>query len=79
MTTAIRTRGRSGQGVIDAADGINDIVVDALGVFCADAYLYETVEYIEGLAASVRAVFDFLSFGAVKRRPVGMPCSFVDY
>ena len=66
MTTAIRTCGRSGQGFVDAADRINDIVVDALSVFRTDADLDETVEYIEGLAASVRAVFDFLSFGAVK-------------
>ena len=65
--------------VINLADGINYIVVDALGVFRADTDLNETVKDIQGLPAAIRAIFDFLPFRAVKRRPVGMSCSFVDY
>jgi len=70
---------RSRQGAINLADRINDIAVDPLGVFRADADLDETVEGIQRLPATVWALFDFLSFRAVKRRPVRMPGSFVDH
>ncbi len=60
------SRRRSCQRVIDLADGINDIVVDPLGIFRADADLDETVENIQRLPTTVRAIFDFLPLRAVK-------------
>ena len=58
--------GKSCKGAVNLTDRIDDIVIDTLGVFRTDAYLDETVEYIQRLAATVRTIFDFLPFRTVK-------------
>ncbi len=61
------------------ADGVDDIVVDALCVFRADADLYEAVEYAQRLSATVRAILDLPALRTVERRPLGMPGPLVDH
>ena len=78
-SVAVSHLGQSNKRVINLTDRINDIVIYTLGVFRAHAYLDETVVYAQCLPAALWAIFDFLSLGAVKRRPVGMPRSFIDY
>lgn len=65
--------------VIDLADSVNDIVVDPLRVFGADADLNEPVENVESLAAAVRPIFDFLALWAVEGRPVRMTGPLIDH
>jgi hypothetical protein len=51
---------------MDLADGVNDIVVDPLGVFRPDADLDETVEDLQRTPAAFGAIFNFLALWAAE-------------
>ena len=64
---------------MDLPDGIDDIIIDSLGIFWADTDLNEAVKNIERLPAAIGSVHDLFALRAVKGRPMRMARPLVDH